>query len=52
MADVPRRLEDGRLLVQLPGEGPNGEKAEGLVVIGSDHPMFATWDAWLRERGQ
>lgn len=43
----PRRLEDGRLLVQLPGSGPDGELAEGLVPIGPDHPAFAAWDDWL-----
>lgn len=43
----PRRLKDGRILVQLPGSGPDGEIAEGLVPIGPDHPAFAVWDAWL-----
>lgn len=43
----PRRLEDGRLLVQLPGTGPNGEIPDGLVAIGPDHPAFAVWDESL-----
>lgn len=48
----PRRLEDGRILAQLHGTGPDGEMADGLVPIGPDHPLWKTWDDWLRQRGQ
>lgn len=43
----PRRLRDGRILAMVPGEGPNGERAEGLVPIGPDHPAFPVWDDYL-----
>lgn len=48
-----RRLPDGRLLVQLPGEGPDGETVDGLTAIGPEHPDFQLWDEHLtRLEGQ
>ncbi len=41
------RLPDGRLLVQVPAEGPGGLTGDGLVAIGPDHPLYAVWDDYL-----
>lgn len=48
----PRRLEDGRILAQVPTEGPDGQVVEALLPIGPDHPLWKTWDDWLTQRDQ
>lgn len=45
----PQRLPSGHLLVQMRAEG-EGIIGDALIEIGPEHPDYAKWDAWLRER--
>lgn len=51
MADVagpvPRRLPDGRLVVPVRAEGPNGEIGEAVIVIGPGDELYDVWEPWL-----
>lgn len=48
----PRRLKNGHILAQVPGLGPDGEIAEGLVELAPDHALYQVWDEWLKGQGR
>jgi hypothetical protein len=43
MMPTVRHLPDGRLLVPMRAESPDGTIGDALVEIGPDHPDYAGW---------
>lgn len=48
--NVPHRLADGRLWVEVPVRGPDGIQTGEWAAIGPENPLWAEWDRWLTER--